>query len=108
MKGVSQAQKDECAGLMKWAKKKLSEKYEKAKIEIAENCPKRNQPKICEHVDAGVETICAILGMRRIYRFYKKNINFRKKCSKIKMFKITKKKEKYLRKAKFFTIIQKL
>lgn len=61
MKGVSQVQKDECAGLMKWAKKKLSEKYEKAKIEIAENCPKRNQPKICEHVDAGVETICAIL-----------------------------------------------
>ena len=62
MKGVSQAQKDECLGLMKWAKGKLGEKYEKAKVEIADNCPRKNQPKICEHVDAGVETICAILG----------------------------------------------
>lgn len=61
MKGVSQAQKDECLGLMKWAKGKLGEKYEKAKVEIADNCPRKNQPKICEHVDAGVETICAIL-----------------------------------------------
>lgn len=61
MKGVSQAIKDECLSLMKWAKKKLSEKYEKAKIEVAFNNPKRTQAKICEHVDSGVETICAIL-----------------------------------------------
>lgn len=61
MKGVTQSQKDDFLTLMKWAKKKLHEKYEKAKIEIAENCPKRNTLKICEHVDAGVETMCAIL-----------------------------------------------
>jgi len=61
MKGVSQTQKDECLGLIKWAKSKLAEKYEKAKLEIADNCPQRNQPKVCDHVNAGVEAICAIL-----------------------------------------------
>jgi hypothetical protein len=47
---------------VKWAKEKLTLKYEKSKAEVSELCPKKNSPKMTDHIDSGLETVCAILG----------------------------------------------
>ena len=50
---------------MKWAKEKLTLKYEKSKVEVSDLSPKKNSPKMTDHIDSGLETVCAILGRVR-------------------------------------------
>ena len=54
--------KESCFKLVKWAKEKLTLKYEKSKVEVSDLCPKKNSPKMTDHIDSGLETVCAILG----------------------------------------------
>lgn len=65
-KGVSQEDKDRCVDLINWAKQKLTAKFEKAKIEISQGTTKRNAAKMVEHIDSGMETVCAILDSVKI------------------------------------------
>ncbi|CAG5112195.1 Oidioi.mRNA.OKI2018_I69.chr2.g6438.t1.cds [Oikopleura dioica] len=61
LKGVTTEDKESCFKLVKWAKEKLTDKYEKSKVEVSDACPKKNSPKMTDHIDSGLETVCAIL-----------------------------------------------
>jgi len=61
LKGVTAEDKESCFKLVKWAKEKLTLKYEKSKVEISDLCPKKNSPKMTDHIDSGLDTVCAIL-----------------------------------------------
>jgi len=61
LKGVTAEDKESCFKLVQWAKEKLTVKYEKSKVEVSDTGPKKNSPKLTDHIDSGLETVCAIL-----------------------------------------------
>jgi len=62
-KGVSSAEKQELIEVIDWANEKLQAKSQKAKKEVTKNYPKkmRNDDKILQHIDTGVETLTQIV-----------------------------------------------